>query len=96
MISEPGRLWGEGKSPKILPEPFRLAPPKMVAKWSPDALLTLFIWKNNREPEGGRRPKAAAPLLETAEGRPLFFFLEYEGCQKGAQRQLLQQFGTIV
>ena len=46
MISEPGRLWGEGKSQKnaskMLPEPFRQAPPKMLQKWSPNGLWTHF------------------------------------------------------
>ena len=74
MTSEPGRLLGGGEIPKnaskMLPEPFRLAPPKMlqkwsknapkmVPKWSLDALLTLFIWKNNRGAAFGRPPSGS-------------------------------------
>ena len=74
MISEPGRLWGEGKSPKMLqkcsPSPSGWLPPKcsknaskMVPKWSLDALLTLFILKNNRGAAFGRRPPSGSLLF---------------------------------
>ena len=89
MMSRTRRtVWGweiPKNGPKMLPEPFRQAPPKMlqkwsknapkmVPKWSLDALLTLFIWKNNREPEGGAAAEGRRPPSGGGRRPPLYYF----------------------